>query len=497
MRFGELLSRVGLECPEELAHREAAGVVTDSRRVIENCIFVCIRGISCDGHDHIEEAIEAGAAVIVAEKMRGVCVGGAAILYVENTRHTASLLYNVWYGDPSSRLRIIGVTGTNGKTSVALMTLAILESAGYPCGFLGTVGYRSVDGVSLGEADMTTPDPQRLYCALARMVADGAEYAVMEVSSHALAQCRTDAIEFDTAVFTNLTEDHLDFHGDMENYYLAKRKLFSQSRRAVVNIDDASGRRLFRSLEQRRADKKSCSLDTGDFCALLPKSKGALGIEYALKTADGIHRVSLPLAGDFQIINSLEAIAVGLMHGIPLETVKRALASLGGIRGRMEHVRAHERQDFDVFIDYAHTPDALERLLKSVRGFADDRARITLVFGCGGEREREKRKLMGQIASRLADTVIVTSDNSRSERTEDIIGEILRGIDKEKQYTVIADRREAIRRAILEYVRRGDVLILAGKGHETYQIDGDGKRYLDEREIVREALCELYDRNIK
>lgn len=494
MRFEKLLFDAGLECPRELEGKICSGVVTDSRKVTKNCIFVCICGSVCDGHDHIDEAIKAGASVIVAENVRGVCVGGAAIILVENTRLTASLLYNSWYGSPSADLRIIGVTGTNGKTSTALMMLSIFEEAGYPCGFLGTVGYMSVGRRQIREAEMTTPDPMTLYSALAEMKRDGAEYVFMEVSSHALAQSRVGAINFDTAVFTNLSEDHLDFHGDMEEYYKAKEILFSQCRRAVINIDDAAGWRLFRSLENSRMDKKSCSLDEGDFCALMPRSMGSLGSEYAIKTANGLHRVFLPLAGEFQIMNSLEAAAVALMHGIPIDRIRKAFASMDGISGRMEPLVGHKKQNFDIFIDYAHTPDALEKLLRSVRAFKDDKARIILQFGCGGEREKEKRRMMGQIASRLADFTIITSDNPRNEAPDAIISDILKGVDKEKPYTVIADRRRAIEEAICTYARRGDVLLLAGKGHETYQIDASGKHGFDEREIVREALRKLYDK---
>lgn len=494
MRFGELLHEVGLECPPSLEERKASGIVTDSRKVTKDCIFVCIRGGSCDGHDHINDAIDAGAAIIVAENVRGVCVGGAAIILVENTRLTASLLYNAWYGCPTRGVKVIGVTGTNGKTSVCQMLLQIFEAAGYPCGYIGTVGCTSVSGRKLCEAEMTTPDPAVLYHSLWEMRRDGVEYIFMEVSSHALAQCRADAIEFDTAVFTNLTEDHLDFHRDMENYYKAKEKLFSMSRRAVVNIDDAAGRRLLRSLKSRGADVKSCSLDEGDFCAILPRSRGAAGTEYALKTANGIYRVFLPLLGEFQVMNSLQAATVALTHGIPIERVRVALADMKPISGRMERSVLHPRQSFEIIIDYAHTPDALEKLLKSVRDIKDDSGRIVLVFGCGGEREREKRRAMGQIASRLADLVIVTSDNSRRENVDFIIQDILKGIDKEKEYTVIKDRRRAIELAVTKYIRKGDVLVLAGKGHETYQIDGEGKHHFDEREIVKEALSKLYDK---
>ena len=501
MKFGELLTKVGIECPDWLCEREVSAIVTDSAKAKENCIFVCLVGSRYDGHDHIEEAVAAGAVVIVAEKVRGVCVGGAALTLVDNTRLCASLLYNEWYGTPSKAMKIIGVTGTNGKTSVTCMLKSIFEAVGYSCALIGTLGIysgnRRLGGEKLSLSNMTTPDPETLYSALAEMKRDKVEYVFMEVSSHALDQCRVDAIEFDTAVFTNLSMDHLDYHGDMERYYKAKEKLFSKSRRAVVNVDDTAGRRLVRYLKQREVEIATCSRYEGDFCAFSEKrrsDKGNIGIEYLLKTAKVSQRVSLPnFTGDFQVMNSLEASAVALMHGIDPEALVDALEKIQGISGRMERVRAHERQNFDIFIDYAHTPDALERVLRDLRESIGEKSRIVLLFGCGGDRDRDKRRVMGQIASRLADLTIVTSDNSRGEPPEQIIADILKGIDKEKRFTVIPDRKTAIRRAILEYLCEGDLLLLAGKGHETYEIDACGVRAFDERQIIREALRELYE----
>ncbi len=493
MKFGELLTGVGLECPRELLDLDVSGIVTDSRRVVKNCIFVCLCGARCDGHDYIEQAMKAGAAVIVAEKVRGECVGGAAIILVDNTRHTASLLYNKWYGDPCRRLKIVGITGTNGKTSVAYMLYQIFESVGISSGLIGTLGC-FVGKKRLSEAlGMTTPPPEELYRILSLMEDGGAEYVFMEVSSHALAQCRTDAIEFHTAVFTNLTEDHLDFHKTMEAYYRAKEKLFTQSRRALVNADDPSGRRLLLTLEEKGKFFKTTSESYGDFCALDKTTEGDLTIQYSLKTAEGTHRVFLPLSGDFQVPNSLQAAAVALMCGIEPEGLCRALGSLEPISGRMEQLVLHPKQDFKIFIDYAHTPDALEKLLKCVHGAkSNGRGRIILLFGCGGEREQEKRSTMGRLASRLADLLIITSDNPRGEDAKEIISHILRGVDKEAEYTVIENRREAIENAICRYARRGDILLLAGKGHETYQIDSEGTHPFDERKIVEEALKRRY-----
>lgn len=499
MTFYELMSRAGLECPRELYDREVSGIVTDSRKATQNCIFVCLRGSRYDGHDHIEQAIEAGAAVIVAENVRGVREGGAALTFVDNTRLCASLLYNEWFGRPSDDLTIIGVTGTNGKTSVTNMLNAVFSGAGYPCATVGTLGIYSrgkrLDGTELSVSNMTTPDPETLYGALAQMRSDGVRYVFMEVSSHALVQCRTDAIVFDCAVFTNLSEEHLDLHGDMESYYKAKEKLFLQSRRAVVNIDDAAGWRLFRSLRMDADLKKSCSAHTGDFCALFDSRRCAGELLYRVLEGEREYEISLPsLSGEFQVMNSLEAIAVARMYGISPESISSSLASMSGVKGRMERVVAHKDQKIDIFIDYAHTPDALERLLVSAKALKRDvKSKIVLLFGCGGERDRGKRRIMGQVASRLADLVVVTSDNSRGEDPNGIIREILGGIDKEKPYVVIPDRKEAIDRAIREYTDEGDLLLLAGKGHECYEIDRDGVRAFDEREIVRGALTRLYD----
>ena len=489
MQARDLLDAIGIDIADDI---EVTAIVTDSKKVTKNCIFICLCGTAYDGHDYIPEAVAAGAAVIVAEKVRDVCVGGAAIFYVESTRRAASLLYNAWYGYPTRDIKAVGVTGTNGKTSTAYMTYRIFTDAGYRCGFVGTIGmFSSFERELEQRGNMTTPDPQTLYSALSQMRDDGVEYLFMEVSSHSLAQYRTDAIEFEAAVFTNLTEDHLDFHKNMEEYYLAKRRLFENAKLSIVNVDDGYGKRLARFLNDRGAVIKTCSVENGDFCAALEKENGFDGIEYDLKYEKGAYRVALPLRGSFQIMNSLEAAAVALSLGVEPIAVLNSLRAMSQISGRMERIKLNPKQEFDVFIDYAHTPDALEKLLISARALRRE-GRIILLFGCGGEREREKRRLMGQIASRLADVVIVTSDNSRGEDTDGIIKDILKGIDKEKEYTVISDRRKAIEAAVLEYARKGDILLLAGKGHEKYQIDTRGKHSFDERKIVGDALALRY-----
>ena len=493
MYFEELLLPIGLECPKELFGVSVSAIVTDSRRVVENSIFICVEGRNDDGHRHIGEALSAGAKVIVAESVRNECEGGAALLYAENTRRIASLLYNLWYGDPVSRMKFIGVTGTNGKTSVAYILYRILESSGYKAGLIGTVEYLSCGGRKIRSRDnMTTPDPETLYSMLRQMSDDGVEYVVMEVSSHALAQCRTDPIKFEVAVFTNLTEEHLDFHSDMEDYYKAKEKLFLQTEKAVVNIDCDAGKRLDSFLRERGILKKTCSRKEGDFCALDAKCTEN-GIEYVLvKNFDRCNsiRVKSSLLGDFQVMNSLEAITAAELCGIDAVNASLALEEIEGIKGRLEQIDVAEKEKhgIKVFVDFAHTPDALERLLRSVKAMLDESSRIILLFGCGGDRDRGKRKDMGRIASRLADFVVITSDNSRSEDPQNIIKDILKGIDKEKEFAVIESRKEAITKAIVEFARDGDVVVLAGKGHEDYEITASGKHPFNEREIACEAL---------
>ncbi len=493
MKLSELFGRAKLPYSPELGDIEIKNIVTDSRRVTDGDLFLCIAGGRSDGHRFAEDAIRRGARVIVAERVREACVGGAAAwIVLENTRRASALLYNALYGDPCAKLKIIGVTGTNGKTSTCVLLYRIFEAAGIRSGLIGTLGCFSTGGRKLRmewddeHSSMTTPDPEYLYAALARMAEEGVETVFMEVSSHALASDRVAAITFQTAVFTNLTRDHLDFHGDMESYYLAKKKLFEQTRRAVIWQDDPYGRRL---LQEINIPAITCSGRVGDFCAQDIEFLGTEGCRYRLKTPKGDFSLSLGMAGEFAVINSLLASAVALESGISPEALQDALSRIDGVEGRMERVEIDPRYEFSVWIDYAHTPDALEKLLKSARVLQRGTGRLLLLFGCGGDRDRGKRKEMGRIASRFADFVIVTSDNSRSEDPDAILSDVVRGIDKEKEYSVIRDRREAIRTAV-QMAKPQDVVILAGKGHERYEIDKGGKRPFDERKIVKQALGE-------
>ncbi len=490
MNVSELFGKAGLSYPPQLGDLNITEIVTDSRKVTKGCLFLCIKGLHTDGHGYIEDAVKNGAALIVAEQVREACVGGAAAqIVLQNTRQAAALLYHAWYDHPCRKLKIIGVTGTNGKTSVSFLLAELLRAAGYRCGLLGTVCCQGADGKALSAqnddplANMTTPDPAGLYRMLAQMAEEGAEYAVMEVTSHALALHKVDAIPFEIALFTNLTQDHLDFHGDMEEYFLAKARLFAMCRRAIVNCEDPYGKRL---LETIAVPCMTCSDANGDYGADEIRMYGVERVSYQLKTPKGKSQVTLPMAGSFAVSNSMMAAAAALECGMDMKTVIETLKNTKGVRGRMERVHLSPMPPFSVLIDYAHTPDALEKLLRSIRAVRGEKERIVLLFGCGGERDRTKRREMAIIASRLADRIILTSDNSRGEDPETILRDIVSGMDKEKNYTVILDRREAIEEGVL-FAQNGDILVLAGKGHETYEINARGRVPFDERKIVQDA----------
>ena len=492
MLLCELFGRAGIDCPEYAENIEVKNIVTDSRQVTDGSLFICIKGLLRDGHEYIDSALKNGASVIVAEQVRDVCVGGAAaFIMLDNTRKAAALLYNAFWGEPAKKLKIIGITGTNGKTSTSTLLYEIFKCAGLSAGLIGTVCRLSADGRALSpknddpRAYMTTPDPDELYRELAEMVKDRVEYVFMEVSSHSLALDKVEGIEFDCGVFTNLTRDHLDFHGTMNEYYKAKSRLFAKSRRGLINIGGEYGKQL--ALECP-CPFYTCSVNEGDFYALDVKSRGFGGVSYIHKGPDGDIALSTPMCGSIAVENTLMAVALARTYGIDADVIQRAVSEIHGVAGRMERLDV-DTDNISVIIDYAHTPDALERLLLSVREISQGKGKISLVFGCGGERDKGKRKMMGAVAARLADTVIVTSDNSRGEAPEEIIGDILKGIDKERPYRVIPDRREAIMTAVSE-ARDGDVIVLAGKGHEKYEINAEGKRPFDETEIVKIAFAE-------
>lgn len=483
MRLEDLLCGTGIECPGNYKDTEISSIVTDSSRASENSMFIALRGSKTDGHDHIEDAIKNGAVVIVAEQVRDECVGGAAIILVDNTRRAAALLYNSECGYPTKRLKLIGVTGTNGKTSVCFMLKSIFEAAGKACGVIGTLGVK-ISGCEdeFCTSGLTTPEPSELYPALAKMADMGVEYVFMEVSSHAVSKGRIDGLSFDVGVFTNLTRDHLDYHGTMENYFLTKASFFEQCKRKIVSVDCPYGRRL----TLLYGGCVTCSVSGTGAYYTRDVRFGREGASFELCYPSGKEKIELSALGDFSVINSVEAAAAALECNLPISAVKVGLLRFFGAEGRMQ--RAYSG-DFDVIIDYAHTPDALENALVSARRLCRGRGGVTVVFGCGGERDRGKRKQMAHLASKYAHACVITSDNPRGEDAWGIISDILKGVDKQKPYAVIESRAEAIRYAVAT-AKSGDVVLVAGKGHEKYQIDADGAHAFDERELVLSAIAQ-------
>jgi len=480
---------------------EIKRICPDHRRLESGDLFVAIKGLHADGHDHIREAVERGAVALLLSSDRvGEFLGqdylrDLPILVSKDTAEGAAYLFSAYYGNTQDKLTVVGVTGTNGKTSVSNLLAHILMSTGEKCGVIGTLGcfsqWKAIDLPSADpNASMTTPDPEQLYAIIGKIAEDGCRYLIMEVSSHSLVQRRVAPIDFEIGIFTNLTEDHLDLHQNMENYFLAKAKLFDMCRIAVINCDDIYGRRL-NALCEGRIARKTCSLglNTADHTAEDIRVF-AEGLEYKLISPTLRLRIRSPLCGEYNVMNTMQASAAAGALGVKATQIKDALRTYSGTCGRLEKLKIQSNVGFSVYVDYAHTPDALANLLRCVRGFMKREQRLVLLFGCGGDRERAKRPLMGRIATEMADHTIITSDNSRSENASDIIKDIISGVDPDGSYTVITDRRAAIEYAISN-AREGDILLLAGKGHESYEIDSEGKKPFSERDIVFEC-CERY-----
>ncbi len=490
MKLMHLCRAAGLDCPTAFQNTEIMGVAMDSRRVLPGGLFVCIRGLHRDAHEFLPDALRRGAVCVVGEG-EAELPHGTIYLKTDNARRAAALLYDAWYGYPSSRLRFIGVTGTNGKTSVTHMLHRILAADLHRCGLIGTVGCESLGRRLEGQngdalANMTTPDPPELYRMLAEMVRDGVEYVLMEVTSHALALDKLAPITFDIGIFTNLTPEHLDMHGSMDAYANEKSKLFAHSRKAIINLDSAYADRMRVACTGQQI---TCSQKhNADFTVRDAQGHGDAGVSYTLISQNTQMRISCPIAGEFTVINSMQAAVCALQLGISTRTVKNALSSMSGIKGRMERVKVGFDADFSVLIDYAHTPDAFENLLRAARGLLEPCGRLVLLFGCGGDRDRSKRAVMGAVAAKYADAVIVTSDNSRGEDPQQIIDEILKGIPEKTPCTVILDRRAAITHAVAG-AQTGDLILLAGKGHEEYEITREGRFPFYEREIVKSAYA--------
>lgn len=462
----------------DFGEREVSFVTDNSGKVTEGCIFVCIEGKHFDGHTKAAEALEKGAAAVVVQKDLGL----ERQILVENTRSAYAKICAAYYGHPERKLKIIGVTGTNGKTTSCFILKSILDELGYKTGLIGTV-MNIVDKKEY-PAVLTTPDCYDLFGLFAEMAECGCDYCVMEVSSQALDQRRVDGVHFDAAIFTNLTQDHLDYHGTFENYKAAKHMLFENSSLAVINCDDDAAQGMVEGTDCRVVTF-SVNEDTFDYSAKNIRISSE-GVKYELVSNDNIGRVKFAVPGKFSVYNSMGALICLVEMGMDFRAVLEALRSCTGVPGRMEVVPTET--DYTVIIDYAHTPDGLENVLNCVREITD--GRVISVFGCGGDRDKTKRPIMGEIAARLSDVTVITSDNPRSEDPESIIEDITAGIGKSYAKVIVdSDRKGAIRKA-LETAQAGDVVVLAGKGQETYQILASGKIHFDEREAVAEILSE-------
>ncbi len=465
--------------------RPVEGMAYDSRKVQKDGLFVALRGEKSDGHDFIEQAIDRGATSVVAEKIEKH--SRATMVEVEDSRAALADLGAAFHGYPARKLKMAAVTGTNGKTTTTFLIKHVCEKAGLHCGLIGTVRYEI--GQRVLPATRTTPESLDTQDLLSQILGAGCKAAAMEVSSHALAQERTRGLEWDTAVFTNLTQDHLDFHGTMERYFDAKAKLFEQLAQqqkkrkpvAVINIDDRYGARLVDRLENKVAVVTYGMSARADFRASNYRMEFG-GTSYQLDAKGKSYLVRVPLIGRFNVANSLAALAAAHSLGIGLREAVVSLGKSPQVPGRLEAVPA--KRQFQVFVDYAHTPDALLNVIRTLRELQP--RRLIVVFGCGGDRDRQKRPLMAEVVDQNADQAIITSDNPRKEDPEAIIAEVEKGF-RSNHYEKVVDRAGAITRAI-EMAHPRDVVLIAGKGHENYQEFADHTIPFDDIQVARRAL---------
>jgi UDP-N-acetylmuramoyl-L-alanyl-D-glutamate--2,6-diaminopimelate ligase len=469
------------------------GVTYDSRQVKPGAVFVALRGVNADGTRFAAQAIASGAIAVVAETG---APPGVTIPWIQVPAARAALaeLAAAFHGNPSDELVLVGITGTNGKTTTSYVLAAIFEAAGIKCGRIGTIGYRI--GAREVDAPRTTPEAPELQQMLRGMLGEGCGACVMEVSSHALALRRADSLRFAAGVFTNLTRDHLDFHGDMEAYFAAKRRLFEilpDGAVGVINVDDRRGADMVAAARR----PVTYAIDAAADVRPGPLTFTLDGLAFEIRTPRGMLHVRSPLVGRPNAYNILAAAATAMALDLPFSAIEAGIGQLENVPGRFQVV-SDASDDVRVIVDYAHTDDALKNLLETARPLAH--GRVVTVFGCGGDRDRTKRPLMGAVAARLSDLVIVTSDNPRSEDPERIIDEIRRGIvmpadrvapkgqQKGTPSLAIVDRREAIEKAIKD-ARRGDLVLIAGKGHEKYQVIGDKTLPFDDVDVARAALA--------
>lgn len=464
---------------------EITNLTIDSRKAEEGTLFFCIYGLHTDGHKYIPSAFEKGCRAVVCERDVENLPEGITAVRTENTRALLCQVAKGFYGDPSSKFSLIGVTGTNGKTSTTYFMESVLNTIGRKTGVIGTIEIR-MDGkkMPLHLATSTTPDTIELNEIFRAMADEGVQEVVMEVSSHSLELKKVDGLNFEVAIFTNLTQDHLDFHGTMENYAAAKAKLFTMCKNAVINIDDEWSKVM---LEAAKCPVTTFGIDSdGDVRAenvVYYMDRSTFDV-----SLDGkVYSFELHVPGRFSVYNALGVIAAARMLNIPADKIVEGINAIKGVPGRIQNIP--NDKGFNVIVDYAHTPDGVEKILRSVREFTE--GRIITVFGCGGDRDRTKRPIMGRLAAELGDISIITSDNPRSEEPMDILKEIEVGVKPVSDaYELIVDRREAIYRAVA-LAKPGDSVVIAGKGHEDYEIFKDKTIHFDDAEVAKEALEDL------
>lgn len=482
MILRELLKGLNYELLKGDEDLEINNINYDSRKVQNGDMFIAIKGYSTDGHRFINKAYENGARVIVCEDVFED-MPKCTIIKVSDGRKALAISASNFYGNPKDKLKIIGITGTNGKTTSSFMIKSILEAAGYKVGLLGTIA--NYIGDKKLHADRTTPESLEMHSLFNDMVKDSVDYCVMEVSSHSLYLNRVYGIEFQEGLFTNLTQDHLDFHETFENYYKAKFLLFKNSKNIIVNIDDIYGKRIY---NEALGNKITYSLDDEADVAASNVVMHSRGAEFDMNYNNNKVHVNINIPGKYNIMNALGSASVCICEGIAIEVIQQGLTNMSGVPGRCELVTKDYDLGYDVIIDYAHTPDGLENILKTAKEFTS--GRLISVFGCGGDRDKTKRPIMGKLGAELSDIAIITSDNPRTEEPKAIIEDVVSGIEKDN-FIVAENRRDAIKEA-MRIAKKGDVIVIAGKGHEDYQILKDKTIHFDEREVVKEIIQELY-----
>lgn len=453
----------------------------DNRKIEQGDAFVCIKGFKVDGHSFVIDAIKKGAKTLIVQEDVSV-QEDITIIKVRDTRKALAIMSSNYFGNPKDKLKIIGITGTNGKTTSAFIIKSILEKAGLMTGLIGTIA--NYIGNKKADAVRTTPESYELHELFKNMVDAGVEYCVMEVSSHSLELDRVYGIQFEEGIFTNLTRDHLDFHKTFENYYNAKFKLFERSNHSIINLDDPYGANIVKDIEEREVKTKVSTFSIekeSDFKAFEIKSHSN-GSEFKVNL-ESVEEFYINIPGEYNIYNSLGCIICAHNLNIPMDKIKEGLSDVV-IPGRCELVAKEKNLPYSIIIDYAHTPDGLENVLTTVKAFTKNR--MISVFGCGGDRDKVKRPQMGKIGCELSDIAIITSDNPRSEEPMDIINDIVKPLNYDN-FVIEVNRKEAIRKA-MNMALEGDVIVIAGKGHETYQILKDETIHFDEREVVYDIL---------